>query len=289
MWSALSASLFCCVRGLVAATIALAGTPLVAHDLWLEPTNFSPKLDQIVGVRLRVGQNLAGDPVSLSPWMVKQFIVEDSLDRRPVVNLRGAEPAGLLRVTTPGLLVIGYYGHPSTLELPAETFNAYLKEEGLDSIIALRALRNEADAKSRELYSRCAKSLVLSGSPSEAEGDRTLGFPPELVAERNPYSIVASQDLPVRLTYEDQPLGGALVIAMNSLNPSEKQAARTDNDGRVRFRLHAGGMWLVKAVHMVPAPPGADAEWMSFWASLTFESGAANAGQNYSVASSIGH
>jgi len=31
-------------------------------------------------------------------------------------------------------------------------------------------------------------------------------------------------------------------------------------------------MWLVKAVHMVPAPAGSDADWRSFWASLTFES-----------------
>jgi hypothetical protein len=30
-------------------------------------------------------------------------------------------------------------------------------------------------------------------------------------------------------------------------------------------------MWLVKSVHMVPAPAGANAEWASFWASLTFE------------------
>ena len=58
---------------------------------------------------------------------------------------------------------------------------------------------------------------------------------------------------------------------MNRLNPSEKLTARTDNDGRVRFRLPPGGMWLVKAVHMVPAPAGANADWASFWASLTFE------------------
>jgi hypothetical protein len=35
--------------------------------------------------------------------------------------------------------------------------------------------------------------------------------------------------------------------------------------------LRPGGMWLIKAVHMVPAPAGANAEWASFWASLTFE------------------
>src|SRR5207253_7978501 len=133
-----------------------------------------------------------------------------------------------------------------------EKFNQYLKEEGLEAVAAMRARRGETGAKAHELFSRCAKSLVLSGSASEAQGDRTLGFPLELVAERNPYALRAGEELPVRLTYENHSLAGALVVAMNRLNSSEKLAARTGQDGRVRFKLRPGGMWLVKAVHMVP-------------------------------------
>jgi uncharacterized GH25 family protein len=46
---------------------------------------------------------------------------------------------------------------------------------------------------------------------------------------------------------------------------------RTDAAGRVRVPLSRSGVWLVKAVHMIPAPAGADADWESIWASLTFE------------------
>ena len=42
-------------------------------------------------------------------------------------------------------------------------------------------------------------------------------------------------------------------------------------DGRVRFKLPRTGMWMIKAVHMIEAPAGADADWVSYWASLTFE------------------
>jgi len=265
---------------LVVAAIALSRAPVFAHDVWIEPTTFSPEPGQIVGVRLRVGQDLLGDSLLLDPALVNQFVVVDAAGRRPVVRRVGDDPAGLLRVAMPGLLVIGYRSNPSAIELDAEKFNQYLKEEGLDAVAALRARRNETGASGRELFSRCAKSLVLSGSPSEAQGDRLLGFTLELVAERNPYAIRAGQDLPVRLTYQNRPLAGALVVAMNSLNPSEKLAARTDNDGRVRFRLRPGGMWLVKAVHMVQAPAGTNAEWESLWASLTFELRTTNAEGN---------
>jgi hypothetical protein len=256
------------------AVLVLCGAPLFAHDMWIEPRPFLPAPGQIVSVRLRVGQNLLGDPLPLDPALVNQFVVEDVAGRRPVVRREGGDPAGLVRVATQGLLVIGYGSNPSPLELPPEKFDQYLKEEGLDAIAALRARRGKAGATVRELFSRCAKSLVLSGPPSDGAGDRRLGFVLELVAERNPYALRAGQDLPVRLTYENHPLADALVVAMNRSAPSEKLTARTDRDGRVRFRLPLGGMWLIKAVHMVPAPAGSNAAWASFWASLTFEPGA---------------
>ena len=263
---------------LVAAVIASSGASLAAHDLWIDPTTFSPGPGQIVGVRLRVGQDLVGDPVPRDPSLINQFIVEDLAGRKPLVGRDGADPAGFLRAAAPGLLVVGYRSNPSDVQLTAEKFNQYLKEEGLDAVAATRARRGETSARAREIFSRCAKSLVLAGEAGEAQSDRQLGFTLELVAEKNPYAIRTGQDLPVRLTYENRPLAGALVVAINRQKPSEKLSARTDADGRVRFRLPRGGMWLVKSVHMVPAPADADADWVSFWASLTFEMRGPDAG-----------
>ena len=260
------------LRGLLALFITLSAGPLLAHDLWIEPSSFFPLAGQVVSVRLRVGVDLVGEPLPLVPALVKQFVVADANERRPVAGRGGSEPAGGFRVVNPGLLVVGYHSHPSRVELPAEKFNAYLAEEGLDAIVALRAQRGETSASARERFARCAKSLVLAGPASPAQGDRRLGCPLELVAERNPYAMGAGQDFPVSLTYEDQPLAGALVVAMNSLNPAERLSARTDSEGRARLRLRSGGLWLVKAVHMVAAPAGSDADWASFWASLTFGS-----------------
>ena len=255
---------------LVVAALALSGSTLFAHDMWIEPTTFFPEPGVIVGARLRVGQDLIGDPLRRDAALINQFVVEDAEGRRSLVGRNGADPAGLLRVASPGLLVIGYHSNPSAVEQTADKFNQYLKEEGLEAVTALRTRLGQTGGV-RELFSRCAKSLVLSGSASKTQGDRPLGFTLELVAERNPYALTAGQELPVRLMYESRPLTGALVVAINRDNPSEKLAVRSDTDGRVRFRLPRGGMWLIKAVHMIPAQPAAHAEWESFWASLTFE------------------
>jgi uncharacterized GH25 family protein len=261
-------------KGLLALGFALGVQPLLAHDVWIEPSSFSPVVGQTVALRLRVGQDLQGEPLALVPGLANRFVFHDPARRVPIVPRLRAETAGLVRVANDGLQIVGYFSNPSFIELPAEKFNAYLAEEGLETIITRRSQRNEANAKGRELYSRCVKSVILSGVSSEAQKDVRLGFPLELVAERNPYEVSAAQELPIRLMYEDRPLPGALVVALNSLDPSAKQAARTDSDGRVRFRVGPGGMWLVKAVHMVQAPAGNDADWASYWASLTFDSSA---------------
>jgi uncharacterized GH25 family protein len=259
------------LSGVIVMAVAISGATLAAHDMWIEPATFSPDTGQIVGVRLRVGQDLLGDPLPRDPRLINEFIVQDAAGRQPLVGRDGSDPAGFFRIATPGLLIIGYRSNPSAIEQTADKFNQYLKEEGLEAIAALRAQRNQTGTKARELFSRCAKSLLVSGSPSKSQGDRALGFTLELVAEQNPYAFNAGQELPVRLIYENRPLKGALVVAMNRLRPSEKLTARTDEAGRARLKLHQNGMWLIKAVHMVEAPAGADADWVSYWASMTFE------------------
>jgi len=251
--------------------VVMGHAPLSAHDMWIEPSTFAPGDGDIVSVRLRVGQDLLGDPLPRDPALINQFILEDAAGVKPVIGREGRDPAGFVRVAAPGLTVIGYHSNPSTVEMTGEKFSQYLKEEGLDDILALRERQHQSGNNTREMFARCAKSLVLSGAASERQADRVLGFPLELVAERNPYAIRGGQDLPVRLTYANRPLAGALVVAMNRLNPTDKLSARTDANGRVRFRLPHAGMWMIKSVHMIPAPAGSNAEWSSLWASLTFE------------------
>lgn len=255
---------------LALALLLTAAAPASAHDFWLEPTTFAPAAAQVVGIRARVGQGLIGDAVPRDPALIEAFVVEDDRGRRPVVGRDGADPAGLVRLDTPGFTVVGYISTPSRVELSAATFNAYLRDEGLDAVAALRARSGATDLPARELFSRCAKTFLLSGTADRRQHDRVLGCPVELVAERNPYALGTDGLLPVRLTDRGRPLPGALVVAFNRRNPGEVQRVRTDGDGRAVVHVGGGGLWLVKAVHMVAAPTGSGADWASYWASLTF-------------------
>jgi len=244
---------------------------LPAHDMWIEPTAFRPAVGQIVGARLRVGQNLLGDPLPRDPALIREFVFDDGSGRRALVGREGSDPAGYLRMAGAGMSIVGYFSNPSRVELTAEKFNQYLQEEGLDAIAAVRVARKQTASGAREMFTRCAKSLIVSGAAGDGQADRALGFTLELVAERNPYTLRDGEELPVRLMYEGRPLAGALVVAMNRMNPAERVSVRTGSDGRARLKLRSTGMWMIKAVHMLAAPAGSNADWQSFWASLTFE------------------
>lgn len=258
---------------LVAAAAVVISAPISAHDFWIAPSAYRPKVGSLVGLRLLVGQSLIGDPVPREPSVIERFVVASAVNGtsdKPIPGRDGGDPAGVLRVDVPGLLVVGYQSAPRPVELTADKFDQYLGEEGLDAVRTLFA-STPMKSNARELFSRCAKALLLSGPSSAADGDRTLGLPLEIVAERSPYKTAPGEELSFVLKYQGTARPGALVIALSARNPSLKLSARTDRDGRVRFTFPQNGAWLVKAVHLIPAHQGANADWESFWASSTFE------------------
>lgn len=255
------------------ALVAMAASGVVAaHDFWIEPAAFRPAPGTEVPLRLYVGQDFRGESLIYLPELHERYVYLDAGGERPVPGVAGDDPAGTIRPRGPGVVIVGYRSAPFTVSFATlAEFEAYLAKEGLEHIGALRKQLGKRDSDITERYSRAAKSLLTVGPARANDGDRRLGFTLELVAERNPYALASGSALPVRLYYQDRPLANALVIAFNKDKPLEKLRARTDRDGRARLALGRPGMWLVTAVHMVPAAKDVNTEWDSIWASLTFE------------------
>jgi uncharacterized GH25 family protein len=256
---------------LLAAAFVLLAAPLAAHDFWIEPTTFRPAVGSVLGVRLVVGQRFRGDVLPRNPAMIAKFVLVSDAGEVPVAGRAADDPAGSVRIEQPGLALIAYRSLDSSVSLEAAKFEDYLKDEGLEAVIAERARRGDSQKPSRELFSRSAKSLVAAGGVGTTGFDRVLGMTLELVPEKNPYAMKGGDALPVRLLYEGKPLAGALVVALSYDDPDKKISERSDKNGRVSLRLPQEGVWLVKAVHMVPVAGDPNADWRSVWASLTFE------------------
>lgn len=249
----------------------LASAPSFAHDFWIEPSTFRPEPGATLTLALRVGEHFQGEPVPRNPDKLKQFILVGPNGTMPIAGEPGAEPAGRIRVGSTGVYVAGYRSHPSSIELEPAKFEAYLREEGLESILQARTERGERDKPGRETYSRCAKAVLSVGAGTGEDPPPALGFTLELLPQRHPDKIKVNTELPVVLRYEGQPLRNATVTALNRDQPEVPFTGRTDASGTVSFVLHRPGPWLIKCVHMVRLPEGGEADWESLWASLTFD------------------
>ena len=230
--------------------IALLAPAAFAHDFWIEPSTFRPAADKPFTASLRVGENFEGDPVPRRPARIVTFAVRNAAGERPVQGFDGQDPAGFVQLSEAGTAVIGYRGTPYPHEISRATFEKFLGEEGIDTI------RVRKNGTQKERFQRFAKSIVQVGAVRT--NVPAFGFPFELLLDGDV----------VRVMYENKPLPNAHVAALS--REGKKVSARTDAQGRATLKL-GRGVWLIKCVHVTPAPQGADYDWDSYWGSITLE------------------
>ncbi|NML63773.1 DUF4198 domain-containing protein [Hymenobacter sp. RP-2-7] len=261
--------------------VLLLATAALGHEFWLAPASYCVAVGASVPIKLLVGENFQGETWPRPTRRVRRFVrlgpsLADSTDLRPALLADSLAPA--MRCPAPGLHVVALTSQPSFIELPADKFTAYLKEEGLTLALRQRETAGVATTKpGREAYRRCAKTLVLAGALSPAAADtacrRMLGLPLELVPEQNPYRLAPGAALTVRLLRQGQPVAGALVQVWEAGQPATRHfSTHTNQQGRLLLRLPGAGPYLLAAVQLEPAPPALapQADWLSTWASLTF-------------------
>lgn len=253
---------------LIAAGLAL---PAQAHDCWLRPSSYTPEPAAKLSIDVCVGMQLKAEIQPRKAEKIVRFFALDPAGASSAIGgVDGKAPAGEFVPDKAGLWWLGYENKPNSIELEAAKFEAYLREEGLESVIEARKRLHEESEPGRELYSRSVKSLVRCGKGPTKGFDRDLGQPLELVLCNDPFALRAGEKLEFELRFRGKPLAGALVGCQRE-GASEESHARTDEKGRVRFELAQSGMHLAHVVHMLEAESGSGARWRSYWSSLSFE------------------
>lgn len=249
---------------------ALAPISGKSHDFWIETGRTAHGYD----VSLRVGEALSGDAVPRIPgWFERFFIRMPHGAVEPIRGQIGDEPAGRVSLSVPGVHQIAYVSTAGHTELAIDAFVDYLKAEKLGAFE--RDVRSASKTGTvHEAYYRYAKHLVRAPGPEASEGGAgsptPLGLVLEIVPTRNPLAT-GSSNATVQVQLRGRPLPGIAVVAMRRTNPKRVFWMRTNADGFATVPLEPSGFWLLKAVHLEPAPPGSGlTRWVTHWATLSF-------------------
>jgi uncharacterized GH25 family protein len=272
---------------LTAALVAVAALSSLAHEFWLEGSRFRLQPGQTLSVHTFIGANFKGEPWTNKATKVLRLVrygpaPADTTDLTPALS---SAPTDTFRTgfafAQPGTHVVLLRSTDSFIELPADQFTAYLREEGLDYALKLRQERDQQATPGRETYRRCAKALVQVGeaagtaAATDSACRHVYGLPLELVPEQNPYRLSVGKALTIRVLRAGKPATGAAVQVWQRQPgglPTTHFTTRANQNGRVLLRLSGPGPYLVATVNMTEAPPTLRnrAEWQSTWASLTF-------------------
>jgi uncharacterized GH25 family protein len=244
----------------------------IAHEFWLEPVNFFYHVGETLSVAFKVGENFVGEP-----WITTNEKVEklEIHHLNSVADLRASlkeDPKENLSYTLheEGTHMIVLQSKNSFIELEAEKFNTYLKEEGLDDPYYEREKSNTLTKPGKENYARFSKLLIQVGGKRDDTYKKVVGLPIEIIPLQNPYSLRVGDLMQFKIFFNGKPLFGAKVVFWNrQSNRTIVQPVYTLQDGTVEDHISNTGMWMVSVVKMVPCKDGT-ADWQSYWGSLTF-------------------
>jgi len=256
--------------------VATAVVPLSAHDFWLGASNWSPEPGTPFAISAGVGERFPArlDFKTPTNWFDDWRVIGPAGDVRVSRTFDRRDLAMVSAVTlpAPGAYLAVMRVTPQVVQMKADEFNDYLKEEGLQDALSERLGLREGDRPAIERYSRYAKLALRSGDGSAAHLLRAVGAKAELVPAADPTSLHSGETLTLQLLVEGRPAPNTAVFAAVDGGTFPRQ---TDAAGKATFTIDRDGEWLVKAVYMkrLPKtfPPGPD--WESYWVTLAFRVG----------------
>ena len=260
----------------IAALMRLATSLVGAHDFWLVPDDFALGPDPDIAVR---GQTSSAFPTSESAVAVDRLTEARVLGAGgdETIAVRTTEGTSLLlrhRPKTPGQKVITASLGWRSVKETAESFRRYLVLEGAED--AMKRYEQAGKLPTSNIvrrYAKYAKTIVEFGQGPRAF-DRVAGQPLEFVPQADPAAARAGATVRLRLLFQGRPLANARVHAGRAGQKDQSSAIdrelTTSPEGILSLPLDAAGLWNVRTIHIVPTPPGGEADWDAHWASYVF-------------------
>jgi hypothetical protein len=267
-------------RSVVGATAAslVCASLLAAHDLFIKLDTYFLEPNTAVTVQV-----LNGTFGKSENWITRDRVADISVvspGGRAHVDTTHWSPStdsltSLLAIRTggPGTYVLGASTRARDLHLEAESFNEYLRLDGIPDVLAARTRDGELGKPAWERYAKHVKALVQVGDARTDHYTTILGYPAEIVPLANPYTLSADGTMRIRALVNGQPVANQLVIAGGESRDGTiaEQEMRTGADGTVSFPLTAAGRWYIKFINMVRVTGEEELDYVSQWATLTFE------------------
>ena len=248
------------------------GSPAAAHDTWLQPRRTAVLPGTIAQLDLTSSDKFAVFDNAIKPDRIetararlngKTFDIRRGAPEKKSLELRVALP-------DPGVATLSLSLAPQSIEMNRKQVQHYLDEIDAPPLLTQAWFAGKGAKPWREIYSKHAKTFVRVGRP---KGDRSwsepVGMALEIVPEKDPTTLRAGDEFPVRVFKNGTPLIDFSLGIMRE-GRTNRAFKKTDAAGRAVFKLARAGKWLLRGTELRSSnKPGTD--WESDFTTLLFE------------------
>lgn len=246
---------------------------LFAHEFWLSPDKYIYQRTDKINIRFLAGENFEGVNWEGSNERIRSLkiyyggVIDDL---SPVVTDARGDSIEYTMVDE-GTNLVAFHSTNSFIEMEPVVFEEYLKEDGLTNALAYRNEHNENGCNGRELYQRCAKTLIQVGNKKDQTFRIPTFLPIDIIPISNPYLVKDQEWLRAKVFFKTLPLSNALVKVWHHTDgKTEKKDLTTDANGEIVFKITTNGKWMISTVQIERVHDNPICDWQSYWGSLTW-------------------
>jgi uncharacterized GH25 family protein len=245
-----------------------------AHEFWIQPDKFIYKRGETINVKFLVGENFNGDIWTGDRDKIAnlRYYFDDVTDKNLDDNLGIGKGDSLqLAMLDEGTAMITMNTKNSFIDLEAKKFNEYLREDGLTEALEYRQKNGDTIKNGLEYYQRSVKTIFQVGSKTTDAYKRKTELPLDIIPAEHPYTVAKDGNFKIKVFFLGQKLKKTKIKVWHRLDDKVSQLEyTTDDDGEAKIFLSPEGEWMVSCVKMVRLQNDSQAEWQSYWGSLTW-------------------
>lgn len=258
--------------------LAFSALAANAHEMFLKPTSFYVAPNTKTEIALFNGTfDKSENPITRDRMRTVEVIAGGKVTKPLAGQWRDDKVTSYLDLTVgeAGTYAVGVSTAPKIIELSADTFEDYLRHDGVEDVLKARQAEKGPRTPVRERYSKHVKTILQVGSTQTDDYATPFGLPAEILLLQNPAAVKVGDTIGFRALLKGQAMGGQLVYAsFEGFQGQDAQAGRavklrTDAEGRGSFKVTQAGVWYLTLINMQKAT--GEATYESNWSTVTFE------------------
>jgi len=254
--------------------LLVIGAASFAHEFWIKPAKYIYKRGETINLKFLVGEKFAGENWSGNKEKVHtmHLYFADVVDSNLKDNLTDNKGDSIqFAIYEEGTAMVTLNTKNSFIDLEAKEFNKYLQEEGLIEALEYRREHGDTMKKGTERYQRSVKTIFQVGKNKNHVYKKRTVLPLDIIPDENPYAVAKDGKFKLRILFQGNALKKTKIKVWHRANNKvSAEDYETDNEGAVKIFLSLRGEWMVSCVKMVRLEDDPDAEWQSYWGSLTW-------------------